>query len=159
MAPWPAEAPQTEPAASEELEEEAQEEMAGRPDPLLDEGFALDSGTAIAMQDPDTPSRPMGFIVSVTKGGRFRRLHFAGGCWRIAGEHYHRFEDWGQECPPADRVHARCSDCFPAGKAPAAPPPQAEDVEDDASSDTSSSSAHTSPPTPVGAGPAGQESG
>ena len=59
---------------------------------------------------------PQGFIVSVTKGRACRRLHFAGGCFRIAGEHYKNFRDYGQALPDAHLFDFRCRDCFPADK-------------------------------------------
>ena len=59
--------------------------------------------------------RPTGFVVSITRGGRCRRLHFAGGCWRIPGEHSGKFDDFGQVVPPESAYSHRCKDCFPAG--------------------------------------------
>ena len=47
----------------------------------------------------DRPDVAQGFVVSVTRGGRCRRLHFAGGCFRIAGEHCKNFECFGQAMP------------------------------------------------------------
>ena len=56
---------------------------------------------------------PTGFLVSVTRGGLCRRLHYAGFCFRVPGEHIRNFEDWG-ETEPADHVYnLRCKDCFP----------------------------------------------
>ena len=77
-------------------------------------------------------SRPTGFIVSVTRGGLCRRLHYAGFCFRVPGEHIKNFEDWGQR-EPADHVYnLRCKDCFPA--------PAAKDMDVEASDADGSSS-------------------
>ena len=43
---------------------------------------------------------PTGFVISITRGGKCRRLHFAGGCLRIPGEHYGKFDDYGQVVSP-----------------------------------------------------------
>ena len=62
-------------------------------------------------------SRPTGFFVSVARGGLCRRLHYAGFCFRVPGEHIKTFEDWGQS-EPADHVYSlRCKDCFPISAA------------------------------------------
>ena len=80
-------------------------------------------------------------MVSVTRGGRFGRLHFAGGCWRIPGEHYRKFIDYGQRCPRPDEVHARCADCFPPEKLEAVA--NASDKESSGSETSSSTSSST----------------
>ena len=53
-------------------------------------------------------SRPtaFAFVVSVTRGGLCRRLHYAGFCFRMPGEHYRICEDCGQQ-EPAESVGAR----------------------------------------------------
>jgi hypothetical protein len=85
----------------------------------------------------DELAKPAGFVISVTRGGACRRLHFAGGCWRNAGEHYRRFIDYGQ-APPAEEAYThRCKDCFPAGR-PAVAAAEAE-IEASCSSGSSSS--------------------
>ena len=66
------------------------------------------------VEDDDEP--PSGFIISISMRGQCRRLHFAGGCFRVAGEHYTKFESYGQTCPPANIYTHRCKDCFPAGR-------------------------------------------
>ena len=71
----------------------------------------------LALQDEAAPSAPEGFVISLTMKGRCRRLHFAGGCFRVAGVNFKLYEDWGQECPPEARFTHRCKDCFPAGRA------------------------------------------
>ena len=75
-------------------------------------------GAALADQEAEERAareEPAGYIVAISQRGRFRRLHFAGTCWRIPGLHYHKFEDYGDTVPTA--VHARCSDCFPSDSA------------------------------------------
>lgn len=70
---------------------------------------------------------PNGFIVSVAQGARMRRLHFAGGCHLVSCEHYKVYEDFGQTCPEAHQVTARCRMCFPAEAAAARAAEQAEE--------------------------------
>ena len=78
-----------------------------------------------------------GYVVSISARGTFRRLHFAGSCWRVPGLHYLNYEVWGEDVPTD--CHARCRDCFPAEEAEV----RAEDAElpdesDGSSADTSS---------------------
>ena len=60
---------------------------------------------------------PKGFVISSTRGGRVRRVHFVGGCFRIPGEDYRDFVDLGQRAPEAHKITHRCKDCFPLEKA------------------------------------------
>ena len=70
--------------------------------------------------------------MSVTREGFCWRLHYAGFCFLVPGEHINTFEDWGQS-EPADHVHSlRCKDCFPVSAA--------KDVEVEASDADGSSS-------------------
>ena len=78
---------------------------------------------------------PAGFIISLTQGGRCRRLHFAGGCFRIPGEHYLQFEDLGRRHPGPHEFTHRCRNCFPAQLADQ----KVEDSEVDTDSDSSGS--------------------
>ena len=91
-----------------------------------------------AGQDVAPAPKPEGFVVSKTQGGRCRRLHFVGGCWRIPGEHYRNFVDFGQEVPADHLFNARCKDCFPA--ALTAERAAEEEVEGSASDGSASSS-------------------
>ena len=96
---------------------------------------------ALAAQIVDEePYRPMGFVVSITRGGSCRRLHFTGGCWRIPGEHFRRFVDYGQQVPSDEQFTHRCKDCFPAGR----PVAVAEEAEIVASASSGSSSSASS---------------
>ena len=96
--------------------------------------------TAAAQLLPDEPSAPMGFIVSKTRVGKCRRLHFAGGCFRIAGEHYKFYDDLGQAEPAEHLYNCRCSDCFPAARqAQRAVEAEFEASGSDGSSDSASS--------------------
>ena len=60
---------------------------------------------------------PTGFVVSITKGGRFRRLHYvgAGNCNRIPGVDYANFEVWRDLIPAEKVLDAVCRNCFPKG--------------------------------------------
>ena len=64
-------------------------------------------------------------------------MHFAGGCFRVPGEHFSQFEDCGQREPDEHEYSFRCKDCFPALK-PAAR--EEEEAGEASSSDGSSSS-------------------
>ena len=88
----------------------------------------------------DEKAPPSGFVISITRGGQCRRLHFAGGCWRIPGEHFKRFDDYGQVVPPESSYTHRCKDCFPVGIVSR----QAEDAEAEVSGSSGSSSSSSS---------------
>ena len=98
---------------------------------------AADLQKAAADLEPDELPTPQGFVISITRGGRFRRLDFAGGCWRKPGEHYKTFVDCGQRCPDNHEVDARCADCFPGDR-------REPEADEGSASDTSSSSSSSS---------------
>ena len=85
---------------------------------------------------------PEGFITSLSMRGRRRRLHFAGGVFRVPGEHYKTYESYDQECPAENLFSHRCKDCFPAGRLVEKRTEDELEVSDgsDASSSSSSSS-------------------
>jgi hypothetical protein len=107
----------------------------------------------LALQDLARDDAPMGFVVSKTKGGACRRLHFVGGCFRRPGEHYRSYEDFGQQVPESSLYNARCKDCFPAGVFSQAAE-EAEEAGSDSDGSESVSSAgdeddaNSGPPTP-----------
>jgi hypothetical protein len=63
--------------------------------------------------EADEQQTPQGFVCSVTRDGRFKRLHFVGGCFRVPGEHYKKYRSYGQELPAANLYNEKCKDCFP----------------------------------------------
>ena len=69
---------------------------------------------------------PFGFVVSKTKRGRFRRLHYLPECYLVPGVHYKEYDVWGNDCPKEADIDAVCSICLPRGLAQ--PPPEEEDV-------------------------------
>ena len=77
---------------------------------------AAEFAELLGQQVDEDDEKPSGFVISISMRGRCRRLHFAGGCFRVAGEHYKRFESFGQECPPETHYTHRCKDCFPSGQ-------------------------------------------
>ena len=85
---------------------------------------------------------PWGFVVSITRNGRHRKLHHIGDCRLTPGVHYRDFEVWGAKLPGERDVDSRCGWCFPA-VAEEAP---GGELGSDGGSDSSSSSS-------VGAGP------
>ena len=42
---------------------------------------------------------PAAYLCSISQRGRFRRLHFAGSCWRVPGTHFLHWEDLGSGEP------------------------------------------------------------
>ena len=99
----------------------------------------LDSLADLLVEEKKKES-PSGFVISITRGGQCRRLHFAGGCWRIPGEHFGSFDDYGQIVPPESAYTHRCKDRFPAGIISR----QAGDAEAEASGSSGSSSSSSS---------------
>ena len=95
---------------------------------------------ALANLEPASRPPPQGFIVSITRGGKMRRLHFAGGCSRIPGEHYREWLDMGQNLPAPHLYTTRCLNCFPEDKRTAEISAEPlESSSDESSSSTSSS--------------------
>ena len=70
----------------------------------------------LVTQELDEPEVPKGFLISISMRGLCRRLHFAGGCFRVPGEHYRLYESYDQKCPDASLYTHRCKDCFPCGE-------------------------------------------
>ena len=70
------------------------------------------------------PPPPPGFVVSVTRRGKFRRLHLVEACRLTPGVHYMDYEVWGDIMPGEGDVHAVCARCLAQGKptAPQEPP-------------------------------------
>ena len=64
-------------------------------------------------------------------------MHFAGGCWRLPGEHYKVFIDLGHCQPNPEEVDARCVDCFPPEKRQKDEVPAGESASDTSSSSSS----------------------
>ena len=64
--------------------------------------------------EPD--EKPKGFVVSISKEGLHRKLHFLGACFRKPGIHYNHFRILGELMPSAYDVGSKCTDCFPDEK-------------------------------------------
>ena len=92
------------------------------------------------MQDDFDTEPPTWFVVSKTKNGVCRRLHFVGGCFRMPGEHYKSYESFGQAIPPDEAFNVRCKDCFPAGTLQALKDEEAAEISASDGSDSSGSS-------------------
>ena len=92
---------------------------------------------------PEPEVAPWGFVVSITRNGRHRKLHHIGDCRLIPGVHYRDFEVWGARLPGESEVHSRCGWCFPAVAEEA---PGGELGSDGGSDSSSSSSAGEGPP-------------
>jgi len=69
--------------------------------------------------DYETPAGEQGYVVSLGKRD-WRRLHYIGGCSRLPGVHYLRFEFLGAERPSPEQCDDVCRQCWGAkGRAPA----------------------------------------
>ena len=86
---------------------------------------------AIEAQRPPVPPST-GFVVSKTKGGKHRTLHFLPACWRVPDVHYKQWVAHGELLPDKAEFDAVCSTCMPGG------PIRPEEAEDSASSSSSS---------------------
>ena len=105
--PEPAVSLPEEPASVGAADEDAAEEPIERVEDLLQ---------LLDVQESEALEVPQGFVVSVSMRGRCRRLHFAGGCFRVPGEHFKVYESYGQACPAENLFTHRCKDCFPSGR-------------------------------------------
>ena len=76
----------------------------------------LQDTAIVILEEEDKLPTPSGYIIAITQGGRFRRLHMAGGCKRYPGEHYHDWRDLGSRAPLPHEFNARCLHCFPEDK-------------------------------------------
>ena len=124
--------------AADAVEEAVAEADNDEAEPIDETGGLLQAllGTQDTVDEP-----PTGFIISISMRGACRRLHFAGGCFRVAGEHYKTYESFGQSCPSAELYSHRCKDCFPNGAVAAAREEVDMEVSEGADASASSSSA------------------
>ena len=100
---------------------------------------------AAAPQPP--PVMPWGFVISITRAGKHRKLHHMGSCHRIPGTDYHEYEVLGDRVPSEKEVDSICKNCFKQGfifTGQEADLSEAESI----SSSSSSSSSGTGPPAP-----------
>ena len=65
--------------------------------------------------DRAPPVTVQGYVVSVTRGGRHRKLHHVGSCRFTPGVDYKDFEVYGDAMPGAAEVDSRCVWCFGRG--------------------------------------------
>ena len=108
----------TEKAKSDE-DDEASDDEAEDNDLDEDKGEIEEEDLLTAAADRDLPEQaPYGFVVSNTKRGRFRRLHFLPDCHLVPGLHYRDFDIWGDTCPKESEIDAVCTRCLPRGFAP-----------------------------------------
>ena len=88
----------------EVLEEPDLEDFGGSDGDDKEDTLNLESWADFLVAEEVTP--PSGFVVSVTRGGQ---------CRRLPGEHFKKFDDFGQTVPPESAYTHRCKDCFPLG--------------------------------------------
>ena len=74
---------------------------------------ALDESARLAAE-PEV--KPVGFVVSISKEGLHRKLHFIGACFRIPGVHYRNYRILGELMPSEYDIDSKCLDCFPGEK-------------------------------------------
>ena len=58
------------------------------------------------------PRDVVGYVVSISKKTRFRRLHHLGSCHRVPGVHYHEFEQLGVSQPTETCYDDVCQNCM-----------------------------------------------
>ena len=75
---------------------------------------------------PEDEEVPWGYVISITRGGRHRKLHNVGSCRLIPGLDYKEYEVWGARLPPSSELNSRCGNCF--GSSALAPVEEASDV-------------------------------
>ena len=95
----------------------------------------------LASHAEEDATPPTGFVVSITRGGKGRRLHHTGCCFRVADEHFRKFEDHGHVEPEPHLYNLRCEDCFPAAAAAVV----REEAEHEASDGSEASSSVSGP--------------
>ena len=61
---------------------------------------------------PEEDEVPWGYVISITRGGRHRKLHHVGSCRLIPGLDYKFFEVWRAELPHVSQLNSRCGKCF-----------------------------------------------
>ena len=69
---------------------------------------------ALAMGEVVEPP-PFGFVVSISRRGLHRKLHFVGSCFRVPEVHYKDFNVHGEPMPSELDIDSRCVTCFLAG--------------------------------------------
>ena len=73
-------------------------------------------GIAEAVAAQASEPEPVGYVISLTKRGRCRRLHFTKDCWMVPGHHFKQFEVWGTTLPAEADISCVCSHCMPLGR-------------------------------------------
>jgi hypothetical protein len=77
---------------------------------------------------------PWGFVVSITRGGRHRKLHHVGSCKQLPGVDYREFQVYGAVMPPNSELDSLCGRCFGTTALPQEPDSEAESFDSSASS-------------------------
>ena len=113
-------APTLDEIQEEEAEDEDDEDDEEDEEPMETAPLHAEVVELAAKQLLPPPPTPHGFVVSITRRGKFRRLHLGGVCRLTPGVHYKDFEVWGDMMPGESEVQAGCARCLPQGK-PAAP--------------------------------------
>ena len=97
-----------------------------------------------ALEADRAPAGPVqGYVISVTRGGRHRKLHHVGSCRFVPGVDYKDFEVYGDVLLSKAEVDSRCKWCFSRGVA--LDPAPVEEESGGESLDSSSSSTMETP--------------
>ena len=59
-----------------------------------------------------SPPSPWGFVVSITRGGRHRKLHHVGSCCLVPRVDYATYETFGSTLPDKAEIDSICARCF-----------------------------------------------
>ena len=86
---------------------QALEDAQQAPEPALLEAFNAQAAAA-----PVADSEPFGYVVSITRGGRHRKLHHVGSCRLVPGVDYKEFDVYGNVMPPLHLLNSKCHRCF-----------------------------------------------
>ena len=114
---------------------------AANPEPEL--AAVLEAQSAKLLEPPPQRAAPWGYVVSVTRNGRHKKLHHVGSCRLVPGVDYKEFEPWGAVMPPLEKLDSKCSRCFGTTSLEEAPANEESAAE---SMDSSSSSSRASEP-------------
>ena len=136
-------APPLDQTAAAENEEELDDFSGdGLPSPTGNEELVLSKevvDTAVAEQAVEPV--PSGYVISLTKRGKCRRLHFTKDCWMVPDHQYKQFEVWAEVLPSEADISCVCSHCMTLGR-------QAAEVAQALEAEPSSSSSGEEGPAP-----------
>ena len=93
--------------AGDDHEELVQNEHAASETALLEQTLV-----AVAPEDGEEPPPTWGFVVSITRHGKHRKLHHIGSCKLQPGTDYKDWEHFGETLPDEAKIDSKCKWCF-----------------------------------------------